>query len=391
MRSARLALLLLLAPALAAADEPVKRLTADQKKAIRKAVQGDPKARAKIEAIGPLARKAADDVQAKVLGTWRFRGLKSGTERMEIEVGGRTEKYALHVPRGYSPKKRWPLILSLHGAGGNGPQELSFIWGGQLSSWRGFVAAPSGNPPGDQWFPRQTPFVLAVLRDVMERANIDTNRVYVHGFSNGRNGAWYYGESYPGRFAALCTRGGGNPTPNMLVNLRHVPAYVIHGENDTVIKVDSDRRDAKRLEEMGYTVVYTEVPRGGHEPFNRENPKVLDFFREHARDPWPKKLVFATPGRGESFRNLWLEVPANAGPRIEAEVEDGNRIAITGTTRATLWLSDALVDLDQEVIVTLGSREAYRGRPERRLATLVEDLQARFDRQAPAWAKLELR
>jgi predicted esterase len=385
-----LALLGLLAATAFSQEEPVKRLTADQMKAVRAAALGDAKALDKIAKVGPLTKEAAAAVEDKVLRAWPFKGMGGGTERIDLEIGGRKLEYALRVPKGYSPKKAWPLIVSLHGAGGNGPGELSFIWGGQLSDWKGFIAAPSGQPPGAQWFPEQEPFVLGMIRDVMERASIDSNRIYVHGFSNGGNGAWFYAEQHPGLFAAMCTRGGGNPSPNLLPNLLHLPAYIIHGENDPVIQVDSDRRDAAALEKMGYTVAYTEVKGGSHQPFNEENPKVLDFFVKHPRDPWAKKLVLLTPGRGETFRNRWIEVPANAGGRIEAEVKDGNVVEIQGTSRAVLWLSDALLDLDAEIVVRLGGAEAFRGKVERRLTTLVDDLRARMDRQAPAWTKVEV-
>jgi predicted esterase len=383
--------ILLLIAATSPAEEPLSRVTADTKKAVVKAVSGSEKALAKIRKTGPLAKKAAGDVEAKTLGKWRFRGKVSGQERIEIEVGGRKQHYVLSAPKGYSSKKSWPLILSRHGAGGNGPMELSFQWSSVRSKWRGFIAAPSGNPPGAQWFPEQEPFVLAVLKDAMTRANIDANRIYVNGFSNGGNGAWYYGEYHPGIFAAICTRGGGNPMPAMVRNLKHVPTYIVHGENDTVIRVDSDRRDAAALEQLGYEVVYTEVAGGGHKPFNEENPKILEFFRMHPRDPWPKTLTFYPRPDRKRMRILWLEIPEGVGTSpVEAAVREGNTIEISGASRVVLWLSDGLVDLDREVIVKLNGSEAFRGRVERRLETLVTDLQERFDRQAPAWGRVEV-
>jgi hypothetical protein len=48
------------------------------------------------------------------------------------------------------------------------------------------------------------------------------------------------------------------------------------------------------------------------------------------------------------------------------------------------------VDLDREIVVHLDGEEAFKGRVERRLAHLVADLKARFDRHAPAWVRLEV-
>ncbi|MHC4860530.1 MAG: hypothetical protein ACYTDY_10610, partial [Planctomycetota bacterium] len=151
-----------------------------------------------------------------------------------------------------------------------------------------------------------------------------------------------------------------------------------------------DRQSAKKLEELGYEVVYKEKKGGGHVPNNDENPEIFEFFTKHPRDPWAKKLVFLVRGK-KTFENLWLEVPVEReGTRVEAEVKEGNVIEIKGTSRARLRLSDALVDLDQEIVVSLDGKEAFRGKVERRLTDLVTDLRERFDRAAPAWALLEV-
>ncbi|MHC5032432.1 MAG: carboxylesterase family protein, partial [Planctomycetota bacterium] len=229
------------------AQEPTKKLPSDARKTIRKAVEGDEPSLEKLKALGPLTKKAAQEVQKKVLDKWPFKGLKSGRSKVELTFEGMKREYALYTPKGYNKRKRWPLILSLHGAGGNGPMEINFQWSSNLSKWKGFVVAPSGQPPGDQWFPGQEKFVLAVLRDVFSKASIDSNRVYCNGFSNGGNGAWYFAEVHPGTVAAMCTRGGANPNSGLLVNLLHIPTYILHGELDQVIECQYDRRDAKKL------------------------------------------------------------------------------------------------------------------------------------------------
>ena len=74
---------------------------------------------------------------------------------------------------------------------------------------------------------------------------------------------------------------------------------------------------------------------------------------------------------------------------MKASVE-GNTITIQGASQAVLWLSDELVDLDQEVEVTLGGKTVHSGLIPRRVQDLLLDMDDRFDRLAPAWTRLPL-
>ena len=59
------------------------------------------KALEKLSKRGPLTKKAAAEVQEKLLDAWPFRGLKTGRDRREITVKGRKQHYAIYVPKGY--------------------------------------------------------------------------------------------------------------------------------------------------------------------------------------------------------------------------------------------------------------------------------------------------
>lgn len=373
---------------------PVKSLTSSQVALARVAILADGKkhddAMAKIREVGPLTGEAVEKFLKRFV--LPLPAHKAGLDKRTIATAVGEGAYVLSVPGGYTPARSWPLIISLHGAGGNGDGEYSWMWTSEGKRWGGFIACPSGQPPGAQWFPEQEGFVLGLLRDVVENFNIDRNRVYVHGFSNGGNGAWHYGQSFPWLFGAACPRGGGNPDPGRLENLLHVGVYVVHGENDPVIRSDGDRSCAKKLEELGYDAVYVEIPGGGHEPFHQETPKVVEYFRKHERDPWPKTITYQNRD-GKPARVYWVDVTKPTGAfRVEAKVEEGNRIAlaIRGAGEVVVHLSDALVNLDDPVTVTLNGTEAHGGPVTRSFEALVLDLRSHRDPPAAGCAALTL-
>src|SRR5579885_1118095 len=51
-----------------------------------------------------------------------FRPLKPGLTELRVPVGyGQVRAVTLRLPRGYDPRRPWPLLYALHPSGGNGP------------------------------------------------------------------------------------------------------------------------------------------------------------------------------------------------------------------------------------------------------------------------------
>ena len=91
-------------------------------------------------------------------------------------------------------------------------------------------------------------------------------------------------------------------------------------------------------------------------------------------------------------RFYWLKIPdktaAKEGQKIIATV-DGQNIRLTGDvpTGMTLFLSDALVDLDQAVSVIVNDKLVSTSRIPRTAATIRQCLEDRLDPPAAATAK----
>jgi predicted peptidase len=116
-----------------------------------------------------------------------------------------TLPYRLFIPDGYSVATRYPLMLVLHSAGERGNDNnllltntrMATTWADSVAqlSRPCFVVAPQcpqggGWSSGDPTAPirPEGATVIAILDPLVRKFSIDTNRVYVTGFSRGEAG-----------------------------------------------------------------------------------------------------------------------------------------------------------------------------------------------------------
>jgi hypothetical protein len=158
---------------------------------------------------------------------------------------------------------------------------------------------------------------------------------------------------------------------------------------------------AERAAELGKL---READPGGYEYFariheglphwmNRRDAEALPWMAERTRNPWPNKIVWLQDDVTHT-RFYWLAVPteeAKVGNKIIAEVA-GQHIVVTGDVPKgmALRLSDALLDLDRPVRVSVNERDVFQGRVTRCAEVIRESLQERADPRSAATAKLTL-
>jgi tetratricopeptide (TPR) repeat protein len=107
------------------------------------------------------------------------------------------QSYALYLPSGYSPFRRWPLVVSSDpGAQGTIPLDLQKAAAERL----GYILVASNNSRNGPWKPRLEA-THAVLTNVQTRFPIDSRRIYFAGFSGGAR--------FSSQLAALCKCSAG--------------------------------------------------------------------------------------------------------------------------------------------------------------------------------------
>ncbi|WP_159085799.1 extracellular catalytic domain type 1 short-chain-length polyhydroxyalkanoate depolymerase [Aeromicrobium chenweiae] len=122
------------------------------------------------------------------------RPLPVGDSERTIVTGGRERSYVLHVPPGYRPTERTPLVLMFHGLGGD-PQTVleSTEMGTMADQHNAILAVPLGRGKPSQWrfrSPISNPrsdvaFVRQLVKQLKKDACVDSSRTYAAGFSNG--------------------------------------------------------------------------------------------------------------------------------------------------------------------------------------------------------------
>ena len=222
-----------------------------------------------------------------------------------LESASEIMPYRLYVPTGYKPGAQGaalPLIVALHGLGGT---EDSFFTGydgvmPKLAEQHGYiVAAPLGyrvdgsygwglgNAPADPTTrrvqERSEEDVMQVLQLVRQQYRIDENRIYLAGHSMGGIGTWKIAPKFPEIWAALAPFAGSG-TPSTLERIRHIPQFVVHGDDDRTVNVQGSRSMVARAKDIGIDVTYIEVPGGSHSGVVAPNlPGMFEFFNTHKK------------------------------------------------------------------------------------------------------------
>ncbi|WP_197089688.1 hypothetical protein [Bacillus sp. SA1-12] len=195
--------------------------------------------------------------------------------------------YRLYVPEGYDPSISYPLVLFLHGGGERGndnqKQLLAYdgavIWASPENQAKNpaFVLAPQARNQYNGGFgiTRNTENMIDlarvfefsndlgkaydILQKVTQEYNIDHNRLYSTGLSQGGYGTFHLNNAYPDLFAAMVPiAGGGNPETVHV--LKDKPIWAFHAEDDAVIPVSQTRNAIEVIKKAGGNPLYTEYP-----------------------------------------------------------------------------------------------------------------------------------
>lgn len=238
-----------------------------------------------------------------------------------------TRHYWLYLPRAYgSDKRRWPVMLFLHGGGERGEDpELVLKHGPIQEAANGrdlpfLLLAPQmpGRPPrarpipmperwpddvrapmrrqtlglAQPWGPLGPPNgwhesqqdLLQIVDRTLSKYRADPDRVYLTGLSYGGYGAWYMASHYPERWAAVAPICGAGEL-DQVQQIGSTPVWVFQGGRDELVRPEWTLATADALDQAGGDVRVTVHEDLGHDCWTRVygGQDLYDWLLSHKR------------------------------------------------------------------------------------------------------------
>lgn len=333
----------------------------------------------------------------------------------ELTVGTFTMPYVL-FHKGERPAGGWPLFVCLHGGGGNAEATGPHAWDVNTGEWRAqqrlaarvyptpglyFVPRMADDRQGRWWFDHNQQAFDDVVRQAILFHEVDPDRVFLLGISEGGYGAIRFAAHRPDRFAGCNGMAAAEPLDTSPPeNMRNVAVRIDIGERDTMFdRIGLAQRMGARLDALhdqdptGYEHVLAVQPGRGHGIDYAAGPRWL---ADKVRNPRPSCVVWTVQPFHTTvpLQRHWLalpKVPTTLPLYVKATLRD-NRLAITAevddpakpgarvaasTGALHVRLDDALADLEQPIVITVNGKARGEQRATRTLATMVRTLEER--------------
>jgi predicted peptidase len=242
-------------------------------------------------------------------------GAKGDQQRHYRFAAARVEMpYRLYVPSTYDPAVGAPLVVALHGHGGDQNyffsveglaalcERYGFIYLAPMAHSRdGWYGAPlsipgnaprsSGAPPPPQVRTPEEEIEYRALSEtdvmntidlVRKEYKIDPDRIYLMGHSMGGFGTWWLGQKYVDMWAAIAPMSGVLPDIDYQLPKfakAKVAVHVSIGGAENPAWVEASKKEVEKMKAMGMTVTYFEPAGASHQSMIRPTvPQVLEFF-----------------------------------------------------------------------------------------------------------------
>lgn len=353
-------------------------------------------------------------IERRAVGRTRDLTFRSG-------IDGSVQYYSIVPPVGFAndSMRRWPLVLSLHGADVEAHSQAGAY---APKSWCAIACPTNRRRFGFDWEDWGRLDAFEVLEQARAEFNANPRRIYLTGHSMGGHGTWQLGVHEPDAFAAIAPSAGwdsfwsyrgrrpepGTPaaavlrdsgndsdTSALLGNLVETGVAILHGDADDNVPVREARVMRDKLRALGIEPVYHEQPGAGHwwESSDEPGAECLDwpaFFDLFARTRLPearevRRVRLTTFNPGVTASRAWATIIAQEASflpsTIDLQAEPHSRRIVGATTNVhrLLLRADPLIGTGGPLTVVLDGQIVH-------LPMVAESGETQLRKVQGAWA-----
>jgi len=284
---------------------------------------------------------AFDEVFQRLRRGPAYAAQKTGLVRLTNMTGdGTVHHFAVTIPESYDPARKYPVRIHLHGGVSGRRSNVPPANAGGIGAIAGddeqIYIVPFAWNAAPWWSDDQVENMHGVVNAVKRLYNVDENRVYLSGVSDGGTGAYYialrdttpYAAFLPlnGYWGVLTNRDLMIDTPLFPGNLRNKPFFIVNGERDPLYPTSAVDPAIAHYKRIGMVVDYRPQAGAGHNTAWWPTVKsgFEAFAREHPRNPLPDRLTWETASTVQFNRAHWLVIDKLGYAKSDAKLDDPN-------------------------------------------------------------------
>lgn len=177
--------------------------------------------------------------------------------------------YIIYTPANFDRNKEHILVLVLSGVNSEASESINY-WRSEADKYDFIVVAlkpyekkfPSGNIVISYPWDEASDFAISVLQDIKKEYIIDEKNIFLAGYSTGATTAYIVALDNKINFKGVIAIGGYLPLEagiaGKLIFSKDLNFYIVHGENDTNIKVNIAQE--KTLLQYGAKIDFVTLP-----------------------------------------------------------------------------------------------------------------------------------
>ena len=198
-------------------------------------------------------------------------------EKLYEKLSFESMPYRLMRPLNFDAGKKYPVIISLHGAGerGNDNSKQLKAWPQQLANvdirtkFPAYVIAPQSN---SHWEIERFQKVKQIIKHL---PSLDMQRIYIIGHSMGGHGTFLWVQHDTEYFAAAAPCAGSGRKGREFVKpelIKDLPLWVLHGDKDKVVPYEMSKKLLITMKKLNGNMKLTTWSGAGHSVAKRIIP-----------------------------------------------------------------------------------------------------------------------